>query len=213
MNAMNTPTTRRILRVAPLLAAVALSVGACATPWANGANASGTSTSSAANNAVTNNATTSDAANGSGPQPAAQPAPAAQNGVAAAAPGGAAGAPGAAASAPSGQSGFGGGPTVGAVATAGMSPDDVAQYCKLSGDFSAMGGPEELSTFYYGEAAKPLVDLKKHTPVQLQPDVTLLYTDYEALAKQTRVFPQVKDEVDASYKRVMDFNTQICQAH
>jgi hypothetical protein len=211
MNAMNTPTTRRILRVVPLLAAVALSVGACATPWASGANASSTSTSSAANNAVTNNAVTNNAVtnnatNGSGAQPAAQSAPAAQNGVT----GGAAGAPGAAASAPSG---IGGGPTVGAVATAGMSPDDVAQYCKLSGDFSAMGGPEELSTFYYGEAAKPLVDLKKHTPVQLQPDVTLLYTDYEALANQSRVFPQVKDEVDASYKRVMDFNTQICQAH
>ena len=148
---MNTPTTRRILRVVPLLAAVALSVGACATPWASGANASSTSTSSAANNAttnntvtnnavtnnaVTNNAVTNDAANGSGSQPAAQSAPAAQNGVT----GGAAGTSGAAASAPS-------------------------------------------------------------------------YTDYEALANQSRVFPQVKDEVDASYKRVMDFNTQICQAH
>jgi len=138
---MNTPTTRRILRVVPLLAAVALSVGACATPWASGANASSASTSPAANNAttnntVTNNAVTNDAANGSGSQPAAQSAPAAQNGVT----GGAAGASGAAASAPS-------------------------------------------------------------------------YTDYEALANQSRVFPQVKDEVDASYKRVMDFNTQICQAH
>jgi hypothetical protein len=203
---MNTTTARHIVRIAPLVVAIALSTGGCGTPWAAGSNASATTSSSATDNAANSNAANSNAANSSAPQPVAQSAPGGQSGVSGATSGGSA-------PAPPGPSGPPGGASADSAATSGMSADDVAQYCKLSGDFSAMGGPEELSAFYFGEAAKPLVDLKKHTPVQLLPDVQLLYSDYEALANQSRVFPQVKDEVDASYKRVMDFNNQICQVH
>jgi hypothetical protein len=207
---MRAASTCRIPRVVALLVAVVLSVGACGSPWARSSNASNTTSSTA----------TDDAAGGSPSQPVAQSTPAGQ-GVA---PGGttpAANGPaglsgtttGGMPPGPSSQGGQSGEAPAASAATSGMSPDDVAQYCKLSGEFSAPGDPEELSAFYFGEAAKPLVELKKHTPVQLQPDVELLYSDYEALANQSRVFPQVKDEVDASYKRVMDFHNQICLAN
>ena len=48
------PNTRRVLRTAPLAVVPALSVGACASPWASGSNS--TSTSSTAANKAANNA-------------------------------------------------------------------------------------------------------------------------------------------------------------
>jgi hypothetical protein len=48
------PNTRRVLRTAPLAVVLALSVGACASPWASGSNS--TSTSSTAANKAANSA-------------------------------------------------------------------------------------------------------------------------------------------------------------
>ena len=90
-----------------------------------------------------------------------------------------------------------------------MSPDDVAAYCK---DSSALWAPDE-TTYNGGYNLDSLTDLRKHTPVQLVPDVELLQADSNAIAKQERVYAQVKDEVVSSYKRVMDFNDQICKVH
>jgi len=91
-----------------------------------------------------------------------------------------------------------------------LSPDDVGLYCKITG---SLGTPEDQNTYTFKGSVPDLVELKKHTPVQLQPDVELLANDFKALGNETRVLPQVKDEVDASYKRVMDFHEQICVVH
>ncbi|MCU1650660.1 MAG: hypothetical protein JWQ60_1809 [Pseudonocardia sp.] len=48
------PNTRRVLRTAPLAVVLALSVGACASPWASGSNS--TSTSSTTANKAANSA-------------------------------------------------------------------------------------------------------------------------------------------------------------
>ena len=213
---MSTTTTRRILCVVPLAAAVVLSVGACGnTPWAKGSNASSSTSSSAAN-----------AANSVTSQPVAAPAPAGQSGLSGSTTGGSttggsggsvsggsggsvSGGSGGSVSGGSGQSGLASGSS-GSVSTAGMSPDDVGKYCKIAG---GLGSPEDQNTYTFRAAVPDLVELKKHTPVQLQPDVELLANDFKALGDESRVLVQLKDEVDTSYKRVMDFHEQICTVH
>src|SRR5882762_4984073 len=125
MYTMSTTTTRRILCVVPLAAAVVLSVGACGnTPWAKGTNASSSTSSSAAN-----------AANSVTSQPVAAPAPAGQSGLSGSTAGG-------------------------------------------------LGSPEDQNTYTFRAAVPDLVELKKHTPVQLQPDVELLANDFKALGDE-----------------------------
>jgi hypothetical protein len=94
--------------------------------------------------------------------------------------------------------------------SAGLSPDQVAQYCKNSDLYV----PEDPSGRPSWVTDTPkLIELRKYTPVQLQPDVQPMISDYQALNRQDRVLPQVKDELDASYERLMDFRSQICEVH
>ena len=94
--------------------------------------------------------------------------------------------------------------------SAGMTPDQVAQYCKNS-DLYVPEDPTGRPS-WVTDTSK-LIQLRKYTPVQLQPDVQLMISDYQALTRQDRVLPQVQDELDSSYKRLMDFRTQICEVH
>jgi len=91
-----------------------------------------------------------------------------------------------------------------------MTPDQVAQYCKNS-DLYVPEDPNGRPS-WVTDTSK-LIQLRKYTPVQLQPDVQLMISDYQALTRQDRVLPQVQDELDSSYKRLMDFRTQICEVH
>jgi hypothetical protein len=94
----------------------------------------------------------------------------------------------------------------GSTSTAGLSPDDVGQYCKYSGELlDPVTQKDNISL-----DVDHLTQLRPHTPVQLQPDVELLLADDKAIDNQTRVYAQVKDEVDPAYKRLKDFHDQIC---
>jgi hypothetical protein len=87
-----------------------------------------------------------------------------------------------------------------------MSADDVGQYCKYSGNLHDPVSVKDLISLDVDN----LTQLRPHTPVQLQPDVELLLTDTKAIDSQTRVYAQVKDEVDPAYQRLKDFHDQIC---
>jgi hypothetical protein len=191
---MNTKAAARILRAAPVALAVALSVGACgALPCTAGSNNSSAPYSNSA-------ATSNSPAGGAAPSALASSGSGTQGGVSSGSAGGATSGSGA-------QSGLPGGVSSDSASTGGLSPDDVAAYCKDSSAlYSAdIGG--------WSDNVTTLADLRKHTPVQLVPDVELLQADSEALAKQQRVYVQVKDEYDAAYKRIMDYNDQICKVH
>jgi hypothetical protein len=191
---VNTNTTARILRAAPIALAVALSVGACgALPCTSGSNNSSAPYSNSS-------ATSNTAGSSSATRPLASSGSAGQGGVSSGSAGGATSGSGS-------QSGLSGGVSSGSASTSGMSPDDVAAYCK---DSSALFSPDYG---WFADNVKPLAELRKHTPVQLVPDVELLQADSDAIAKKDRVYVQVKDEYDAAYKRVMDFNDQICKPH
>jgi hypothetical protein len=108
------------------------------------------------------------------------------------------------------QGGFAAVGSAAADSSSGLSPDQVAQYCKNSDLYV----PEDPSGRPSWVTDTPkLIELRKYTPVQLQPDVQLMIIDYQALNRQQRVLPQVKDELDVSYKRLMDFRSQICEVH
>jgi len=193
---MNTNAAARILRAAPVALAVALSVGACgALPCTAGSN---NSSAPYSNSSATSNSPGSSSA----ARPLASSGSSGQSGVSTGSAGGAASGSGA-------QSGLSGGVSTDSASTSGLSPDDVAAYCK---DSSALFAPGE-GTFLYSNNLDNLTDLRQHTPVQLVPDVELLQADSNAIAKQQRVYAQVKDEVDNAYKRIMDFNDQICKVH
>jgi len=102
---------------------------------------------------------------------------------------------------PSGTSGI-------STAATGLSPDEVAQYCKY---FDALHTPWVYSGGLEGQAADPLRQLRPHTPVQLQQDVDILAADYKLVANQTRTNGQVRDELEAAYKPLQDFHDQICK--
>jgi hypothetical protein len=88
----------------------------------------------------------------------------------------------------------------------GLSPDEVAQYCKY---FNNLYSPGVYENIEY-QAAEPLRQLRTHTPVQLQQYVDILATDYNLVAKKTRTNGQVRDEIDAAYQSLSDFHDQIC---
>ena len=97
--------------------------------------------------------------------------------------------------------------TNGSVSASGMSPDQVAGYCKV---FATFVHPDQAGPNW---GASGLVEIRQYTPVQLRPNVNLLITDYAALKKGNRVFVQLKDEMDAAYRPIQDFNDQICTVH
>jgi hypothetical protein len=191
---MNKNAATRILRAAPVALAVALSVGACgALPCTSGSN---NSSAPYSNSSATSNSPGSGAAS----RPLASSGSGGQGGLSSGSAVGSASGSGA-------DGGLSGGASSDSASTAGMSADDVAAYCK---DSSALFAPD---TGWFGDNVKPLADLRQYTPVQLVPDVELLQADSDAIAKQDRVYVQVKEEYDAAYKRVMDYNDQICKVH
>ncbi|MDT7631320.1 MAG: hypothetical protein QOI50_3250 [Pseudonocardiales bacterium] len=187
---MNTNAAARILRAAPVALAVALSVGACgALPCTAGSNNSSAPYSNSS-------ATSNSPGSGSAARPLASSGSSGQSGVSTGSAGGAA----------SGSGAQGGSASGGSTSTAGLSPDDVGQYCKYSGELlDPVIQKDNISL-----DVDHLTQLRPHTPVQLQPDVELLLADDKAIDNQTRVYAQVKDEVDPAYKRLKDFHDQIC---
>jgi hypothetical protein len=104
----------------------------------------------------------------------------------------------------SGQIGASGGGSGVATASTGLSPDQVAQYCKgLPYDPTIDGGLshntiENWQTF------------RRVTPVQFVPNVDVMITDYTAIWNGKRIYNQVRDELIDNYKPLKDFHDQIC---
>ncbi|MDT7658621.1 MAG: hypothetical protein QOF38_3336 [Pseudonocardiales bacterium] len=183
------PNTRRVLRTAPLAVVLALSVGACASPWASGSNS--TSTSSTAANKAANSA---DA-------PAVPVAAPAGNTPAAAVP-----APGQ--PAPAAAGGADGLPPATALSAA-----DQAEYCNRTSPLDVALPSEDgrrQPTADLKAQAQIWAELTSYTPAGLHNDVALLATDYQALADGSRTLPQVDGEVRTSFGRVVDYRNLIC---
>jgi len=104
----------------------------------------------------------------------------------------------------SGQIGASGGGSGVATASTGLSPDQVAQYCKgLPYDPTIDAGLshntiENWQTF------------RRATPVQFVPNVDVMITDYTAIWNGKRIYNQVRDELIDNYKPLKDFHDQIC---
>jgi hypothetical protein len=183
------PNTRRVLRTAPLAVVLALSVGACASPWASGPNSASTS-STAANKA----ANSADA-------PAVPVAAPAGNTPAAAVP-----APGQ--PAPAAAGGADGLPPATALSAA-----DQAEYCKRTSPLEVALPSEDgrrQPTADLKAQAQIWAELTSYTPAGLRNDVALLAIDYRALADGSRTLPQVDGEVRTSFGRVVDYRNLIC---
>jgi len=99
----------------------------------------------------------------------------------------------------------GGGSGTATVAT-GLTPDQVAAYCKKMPGY----GPDQG---WDGYMIFQLQDLRRAAPVQLQPNIDVLITDTKATVSRTRVYAQVRDEIQDNLKPVQDLADQICKTH
>jgi hypothetical protein len=108
-----------------------------------------------------------------------------------------------------GTSGGGAGGALGgaSASSGGLSPDDLAQFCNISRGFAK---PEQ--EFNWEKAKGGWIELRRHAPIQLDADLDLLVSDYDAIARGKRVFLQLQDEIDVSYGHVMDSRHQLCDA-
>jgi hypothetical protein len=218
---MNTSKKRRILSIAPVAVAVALSVAACGAPCMAGSSGAPASNTSATSNGALSN-TASSAGTGAGAGSASSGA----SGFGAAG-GSAAGGSAAGGSAVGGQGGFssGGSATAGTATpgqagvssggaaggfgpsdpAAGMTPDQVAAFCT--------GFPYDPTIEQGKGGVDSYTALRKVTPVQLLPYVDAMLADNQAIESQKRVYAQLKDEMDQNFKPLKDFHDQICIAH
>jgi len=99
----------------------------------------------------------------------------------------------------------GGGSGTATVAT-GLTPDQVAAYCKKMPGY----GPDQG---WDGYMIFQLQDLRRAAPVQLQPNIDVLITDTKATVSRTRVYAQVREEIQDNLKPVQDLADQICKTH
>jgi len=214
---MRNTTLRRVPFIVPVAVAIALSVSACGghITLSSGADAGATTApagSNAANSAGTGAATAASpgqggfSGNGSGTSSGLASGATGQSGLSGGSSGGSA-------SGSAGQFGGSGGASGGtpgvSTSATGLSPDEVAQYCKSFGGIA--GGPGVYNQQPIADQAQaPLRDLRLHTPVQLQQYVDVLATDYKLVANQTRTEGQVRDELVAAFKPLKDLHDQIC---
>jgi hypothetical protein len=181
--------TRRELRTAALGVLLALTVGACGSPWAKGANSTSTS-STAANTAAGNaaqNAGTSAGTSADAPS------------VTVTVPGGDT------VAAPAGGTSL--------PAADALSPSAQAEYCKRTSPLDVALPSEDgvrQSTNDLRTQAQIWAELAPFTPNGLRADVALLATDYRALAEGSRTLPQVDGEVRTSFGRVVGYRNLIC---
>jgi hypothetical protein len=211
--------TRRELRAAALAVLLALTVGACGSPWAKGTNSTSTSSTAADNatqNAGNSAVNSADAPSvtvtvpgaDTAPAPAAAnpaaPAPGPANPAVAAAPTPAATAP-AAPAAPTGGNGL--------PAAEALSPSAQAEYCKRTSPLEIALPSEDgvrQSTSDLRTQSQIFGELAGYSPSELHSDVALLATDYQALAEGSRTLPQVDGEVRTSFGRVVGYRNLIC---
>ncbi|HEX4359005.1 MAG TPA: hypothetical protein VH141_15860 [Pseudonocardia sp.] len=191
--------TRRV-RAAALAVLLALTVGACGSPWAKGTNS--TSTSSTAADNATQNAGNSAGNSADAPSvtvtvPGADTAPApaaanpAPNPAAPAAPTGGTSLP----------------------AADALSPSAQAEYCKRTSPLEIALPSEDgvrQSTSDLKSQSQIFGELAGYSPSELHSDVALLATDYQALAEGSRTLPQVDGEVRTSFGRVVGYRNLIC---
>src|SRR5882757_847074 len=216
--------TRRELRAAALAVLLALTVGACGSPWAKGTNSTSTS-STAADNTTQNagNSTGNSAVNSADapsvtvtvPGADTAPAPASANPApnpAAPAPGPAnpavAAAPTPGATAPAAPTGGNSLPAADA-----LSPSAQAEYCKRTSPLEIALPSEDgvrQSTSDLRSQSQIFGELAGYSPSELHSDVALLATDYQALAEGSRTLPQVDGEVRTSFGRVVGYRNLIC---
>jgi len=64
---------------------------------------------------------------------------------------------------------------------------------------------------YWGMDVKILNDMKPYIPVQLQPNINVLVTDYTTISNRDRLPSQLMPEMKAAYKPLADFRKQICK--
>jgi len=88
-----------------------------------------------------------------------------------------------------------------------MSPDQVAKWCKAD----SFTNPDFANVYNFRIDLPALKDLRDISPVQLDPNIDVLITDYQALAGETRLYSQVRDEVHANFKPIDAFKAQLCQ--
>jgi hypothetical protein len=213
---MNTSKKRRILSIAPVAVAVALSVAACGAPCMAGSSGAPASNTSATSNGALSN-TASSAGTGAGAGSASSGASGFGAAGGSAAGGSAVGGQGGfssggsatAGTATPGQAGVSSGGAAGGFGTsdpaAGMTPDQVAAFCT--------GFPYDPTIEQGKGGVDSYTALRKVTPVQLLPYVDAMLADNQAIESQKRVYAQLKDEMDQNFKPLKDFHDQICIAH
>jgi hypothetical protein len=109
----------------------------------------------------------------------------------------------------SGQVGISGGGNGAAQTATGLPPDQVAQFCKDWGDLYST---DQIALYVdFGYTVEALRKLKKEMPVQFDSNIEVLQGDYQALVDKTRIFSQVRDEIDNSHKPLSDFQKHICR--
>lgn len=203
---MNKTSKRRIPLLVSLAAAVALSVSACGHLSYN--SDSGASSSNSATSAASGSSPSSGQSGATSGLTGPVSGSAGQSGGLA---GGTAGGSAGGSSGQFGATGSAGGASGGtsgiSTAASGLSPDEVAQYCKY---FNGMYTPGVYIPGIEYQAQEPLRQLRTHTPVQLQQYVDILATDYKLITDKTRTSGQVRDEIDAAYQHLQDFHDQIC---
>jgi len=91
-----------------------------------------------------------------------------------------------------------------------MSPDQVTEWCKLYDDPSFFNPDNIAGASSFGQQIEKLQDLEKATPVQYAQNIEVLIADYRLVADQTRLYPQIRDEVKSNFKPLNQLQTQIC---
>jgi len=92
-----------------------------------------------------------------------------------------------------------------------MSPDQVAQWCK-GWNGSNLLPPDNVGGWpLFGMQVTQWQDLEKISPVQYTQNFEVIIADYRMVANQTRLYPQVRDEIKSNYDPIKQFGTQICQ--
>ena len=108
-----------------------------------------------------------------------------------------------------------GGTTTGAPgvspAATGMSPDSVATWCKIFND-SLFFTPDHMADTpaFFGAHIERLRTMEDVSPIQYKQNYEILITDYRTLSDGTRLYSQLRDEVNANFKPLKDLNQQIC---
>ena len=201
-------TKTRLPLLVPLVAAAAFSLSACGhftvTASGSGTDSGGNSTTGVASTPAVSAGSGGLTSSSSG-TPGAGTTGAAQFGTAGTTSGNSGSGSG-------GQVGVTGGGSGAGTAAIGMSPDAVANFCKVDSG-NNMANPDYIvfpSTF--GDQVLHLKDLKNASPVQYAQNIDILISDYQAVANQARIYSEVRDEIHNNWKPIDQLHQQICQS-